>query len=93
MTKAKLEVSTITASEASPDRGQGLARDMRVRWALEEVGKPYEVRRGLNVFQITQSQAKATSGRNAVEERRRSKAESFGCDAHFRRSPYQSFRP
>ncbi|MES2444873.1 MAG: glutathione S-transferase family protein [Pseudomonadota bacterium] len=35
---------TITAFEASPDRGQGLARDMRVRWALEEVGQPYAVR-------------------------------------------------
>lgn len=35
---------TITAFEQSPDRGQGLARDTRVRWALEEVGQPYEVR-------------------------------------------------
>ena len=35
---------TITAFEASPDRGRGLARDMGVRWALEEVGQPYEVR-------------------------------------------------
>jgi glutathione S-transferase len=35
---------TITAFEASPDRGRGLARDMRVRWALEEVGLPYDVR-------------------------------------------------
>jgi glutathione S-transferase len=35
---------TITAFEASPDRGRGLARDMRVRWALEEVGQPHEVR-------------------------------------------------
>jgi glutathione S-transferase len=35
---------TITAFEASPDRGQGLARDMRVRWAFEEVGQPYDVR-------------------------------------------------
>jgi|SRR5579885_314567 len=35
---------TITAFERSPDRGQGLARDMRVRWALEEVGQPYNVR-------------------------------------------------
>ncbi len=35
---------TITAFEVSPDKGQGLARDMRVRWALEEVGQPYEVR-------------------------------------------------
>ena len=35
---------TITAFEASPDRGQGLARDTRVRWALEEAGLPYEVR-------------------------------------------------
>ena len=34
----------ITAFEASPDRGRGLARDMHVRWALEEVGQPYEVR-------------------------------------------------
>ena len=37
---------TITAFEASPDRGRGLARDMRVRWALEEVGQAYDVRRG-----------------------------------------------
>jgi glutathione S-transferase len=37
-------IPTITAFAASPDRGQGLARDMRVRWALEEVGQPYEVR-------------------------------------------------
>lgn len=35
---------TITAFKASPDRGQGLARDMRVRWAFEEAGQPYEVR-------------------------------------------------
>ncbi|TPG04965.1 glutathione S-transferase family protein [Rhodanobacter glycinis] len=35
---------TITAFESSPDRGKGLARDMRVRWALEEAGQPYEVR-------------------------------------------------
>jgi glutathione S-transferase len=35
---------TITVFERSPDRGKGLARDMRVRWALEEVGQPYEVR-------------------------------------------------
>ena len=36
--------ATITAFAQSPDRGQGLARDMRVRWALEEVGQPYQVR-------------------------------------------------
>jgi glutathione S-transferase len=35
---------TITAFESSPDRGRGLARDMRVRWALEEAGQPYDVR-------------------------------------------------
>jgi glutathione S-transferase len=35
---------TITAFESSPDRGRGLARDMPVRWALEEVGQPYDVR-------------------------------------------------
>jgi glutathione S-transferase len=34
----------ITAFERSPDRGRGMARDMRVRWALEEAGQPYEVR-------------------------------------------------
>ena len=36
--------ATITAFERSPDGGKGLARDTRVRWALEEVGQPYEVR-------------------------------------------------
>jgi glutathione S-transferase len=35
---------TITAFEQSPDQGRGLARDMRVRWALEEVGQRYDVR-------------------------------------------------
>lgn len=35
---------TITAFAASPDRGRGLARDTRIRWALEEVGQPYDVR-------------------------------------------------
>lgn len=35
---------TITAFKDSPDKGRGLARDMRVRWALEEVGQPYGAR-------------------------------------------------
>lgn len=35
---------TITAFARSPDGGKGLARDTRVRWALEEVGQAYEVR-------------------------------------------------
>ena len=35
---------TITAFANSPDRGRGLARDLRIRWALEEVGQPYDVR-------------------------------------------------
>jgi glutathione S-transferase len=35
---------TITAFAQSPDRGRGLARDMRIRWAFEEVGQPYDVR-------------------------------------------------
>ncbi|TQF43461.1 glutathione S-transferase [Bradyrhizobium sp. UNPF46] len=35
---------TITAFENSPDRGKGQARDVRVRWALEEVGQPHDVR-------------------------------------------------
>jgi glutathione S-transferase len=34
----------ITAFEKSPDGGMGLARDTRVRWALEEAGRPYDVR-------------------------------------------------
>jgi glutathione S-transferase len=37
-------VPIITAFERSPDGGKGLARDTRVRWALEEVGQPYDVR-------------------------------------------------
>jgi glutathione S-transferase len=37
-------IPTVTAFERSPDRGKGLARDTRVRWALEEVGQPYKVR-------------------------------------------------
>ncbi|MBR1284374.1 glutathione S-transferase family protein [Bradyrhizobium sp. AUGA SZCCT0177] len=37
-------IPTITAFENSSDRGKGQARDMRVRWALEEVGQPYDVR-------------------------------------------------
>src|SRR5690606_32404414 len=36
-------IPTITAFEQSPDRGRGLARDMPVRWALEEVGQAYDV--------------------------------------------------
>lgn len=36
-------IPTITAFKSSPDRGKGLARDMRVRWALEEVGQAYKV--------------------------------------------------
>ena len=35
---------TLTGFAASPDRGRGLARDMRVRWALEEAGRPYAMR-------------------------------------------------
>lgn len=35
---------TLTAFKASPDRGRGLARDIQVRWALEEVSRPYDVR-------------------------------------------------
>ena len=37
-------IPTITVFERSPDGGRGLARDMPVRWALEEVGQPYDVR-------------------------------------------------
>jgi glutathione S-transferase len=34
----------LTAYNWAPDEGRGLVRDMRVRWALEEVGRPYDVR-------------------------------------------------
>lgn len=44
MRKSLEKPPTITAFERSPDGGLGLARDTRVRWALEEVGQPYEVR-------------------------------------------------
>jgi glutathione S-transferase len=44
MTRERARLPTITAFERSPDRGRGLARDMRVRWALEEAGQPYHVR-------------------------------------------------
>jgi len=44
MRKSLEKTPTITAFEQSPDGGLGLARDTRVRWALEEVGQPYEVR-------------------------------------------------
>lgn len=37
-------IPIITAFEQSPDRGKGQARDMRIRWALEEVEQPYDVR-------------------------------------------------
>src|SRR5271155_1501326 len=43
-TRSLSMIPTITAFARSPDRGRGLARDMRVRWALEEVGQPYDVR-------------------------------------------------
>lgn len=42
--KQSLPTPTITAFKKSPDRGRGLARDLRVRWALEEAGQPYDVR-------------------------------------------------
>src|SRR5690349_15964839 len=41
---SKPTTPTITAFERAPDRGRGLARDMRVRWALEEAGQPHDVR-------------------------------------------------
>src|SRR3954468_19845008 len=44
---------TITAWDRSPDGGAGLARDTRVRWALEEAGVPYEVR-GVSVQERTE---------------------------------------
>jgi glutathione S-transferase len=43
-TRSQPMTATITAFARSPDRGRGLSRDMRVRWAFEEVGQPYDVR-------------------------------------------------
>jgi len=43
ITRSLAMIPTITAFERSPDRGKGQARDMRVRWALEEVDQPYHV--------------------------------------------------
>jgi glutathione S-transferase len=51
---------TITVFKNSPDRGRGLARDMRVRWALEEVGQPYDVR----LVSFTEMKAPAHLARN-----------------------------
>src|SRR5699024_2960798 len=42
--KMPIDDPIITAFERSPDGGKGQARDMRVRWALEEAGQPYSVR-------------------------------------------------
>lgn len=36
--------SEVTAFRWVPDFAQGLVRDLRVRWALEEIGRPYRVR-------------------------------------------------
>src|ERR1700755_424539 len=44
MIRSPAMIPTITAFERSPDGGKGLARDTRVRWALEEVGQHYDVR-------------------------------------------------
>ncbi len=49
------KIPTITAFKNSPDRGRGLARDMRVRWALEEVNHPYNVK--LVTFEELKQQA------------------------------------
>jgi glutathione S-transferase len=54
---------TITVFECSPDDGKGMARDMRVRWALEEVSQPYDVR---------------TVSMNALKERQHRKRNPFG---------------
>ncbi len=43
-TAVKTPRGVLTAFAASPDQGRGLARDMAVRWALEEAGRPYDVR-------------------------------------------------
>jgi hypothetical protein len=64
----------ITAFERSPDGGKGLARDARVRWALEEVDQPYEVR--LVSFRSMKEPAHRALhpfGRSSARQRRRNK--------------------
>lgn len=39
-----MALPTITAFDWVPDVARGQVRDLRVRWALEEVGQPYAVR-------------------------------------------------
>ena len=77
---------TITAFEQSPDEGQGLARDMRVRWALEEADQPYDVR--LVSFE-TMKQPAHRAPRQAAR-RRRGAAGAGGFQRAGRRkvSPY-----
>ena len=53
---------TVTAFESSPDGGRGLARDMPVRWALEEVGQAYDVR----LVSFREMKEPAASGTSAV---------------------------
>ena len=47
---------TISVFERSPDRGRGLARDMRVRWALEEVGHAYDVKGKRNGVELSRAE-------------------------------------
>jgi glutathione S-transferase len=47
---------TISVFERSPDRGRGLARDMRVRWALEEVGQAYDVKGKRNGVELSRAE-------------------------------------
>jgi len=64
---------TITAFERPPDRGRGLARDMRVRWALEEVGQAYDVR-PVGFYSIARMNAKGKV--NARSRRRGGRSEA-----------------
>ena len=74
----------ITAFERSPDGGKGLARDMRVRWALEEVGEPYEVR-------LVSSRAKKEPAH--ADPRTRDRQVRGGRQALGRRAPASGQRP
>src|SRR5262245_52310972 len=67
ITRSLPMTATITAFERSPDGGKGLARDMRVRWALEEVGQTYDVR--LVSFKAMKEPAHVALGRASCRER------------------------
>ena len=69
---------TITAFASSPDRGRGLARDMQVRWALEEVGQPYDVR----LVSFAEMKEPAHRSQSSIERKFADKQIFFGVKSY-----------